>query len=368
MANSYDQFRVGLATTNLGDIRPERVSWIWPGRLAVGKLTALDGLPDLGKSTIALDLSARITTGRAMPDGPNGLDGPGDVVLFSAEDGLADTVAPRMEAAGGDRTRVHVVTATHYIGEEGDIQTRWPDLKRDVELLRATVEDAGARLVVIDVLMAYLDARTNSYRDQDMRSVLGPLAAMAEQTGCAVLFLRHPTKNGARDPILAGGGSIGIIGAARVGLLASFHPEDEELPESARRRLLAVSKCNVAAKADTLVYRLIPPDGHDVAAVIWGGTSPLGARDLTVDPRDASEHAELTDAQRVVMSLFADGAGAVRASDAEEAGRRAGIPKRTLTEARRKLHITTEKASMDSGWWWVLPSEGANEEAEEART
>jgi replicative DNA helicase len=113
----------GLAVTNLGHVQPERVVWIWDGRLAIGKLTPLDGLPDMGKSTIALDIAARITTGRPMPDGPNGLDGPADVILFSVEDGLADTVAPRMEAPSTDSSeRSHSIITQRCFCSRGGKQ------------------------------------------------------------------------------------------------------------------------------------------------------------------------------------------------------------------------------------------------------
>src|SRR5262249_61214174 len=109
-----------------------------------------------------------------------------------------------------------------------------------------------ARLVVVDVLAAYLSGQVDSYRDADVRRALHPLARLAEETGSVVLVLRHLSKSGGTNALYRGGGSIGIIGAARVGLLAAIDPEDDG------RRVLAVTKSNLAAIPSALAYRLAP--------------------------------------------------------------------------------------------------------------
>lgn len=337
----------GLVAIQLSTVAPERVRWLWYGRIPLGKVGVLDGLPDMGKSTIAVDLSARVTVGAPMPDGTDGLEHPADVVLLSAEDGLADTVVPRVLAAGGDPARIHVVAASRVAGVE-----RWPELGRDVAALEKLIVRVGARLLIVDVLMAYLDGHTtNSYRDQDMRAVLGPLAAMAERTGCATLLLRHPTKSGSRDPILNGGGSIGIMGAARVGLLVSWHPEDDQLPEGNRRRLLAVAKCNIAPKVDTMVYRLTgPADG--AAHIDWQGTSSIRAAELLVEPVTREEAEARSDAEAFILTYF-DDTGAVDAGTIEADAKKRGIARTTLFRAKTRLGITSEKVGI--GWVWVQP-------------
>ena len=346
----------GLITERLADVKAERVRWLWHGRLPLGKITVLDGLPDMGKSTVAIDLTARVSKGLPMPDGSDGLEHPAPVVMFTAEDGLADTVKPRLLAAGGADDLVHVVTATRVLDEEGNVRARWPDLTADVDKLGALVAMLDARLVVVDVLMAYLGARTNSYRDQDVRALLGPLSAMAEETRCAVLLLRHPTKAANRDPVLYGGGSIGIMGAARVGLLASLHPDDVELPEADRRRLLAVAKCNIAPKAETMVYRLVPaPDPEfEVARVSWEGTSGLRAADLLAEPSDTDEADARNEAERFVLSYFGD-EDAVRAADILKEASANKITPSTLRRARIRLRIDTERVGFgpSAEYWWM---------------
>ncbi|MGI8757153.1 MAG: AAA family ATPase [Acidimicrobiales bacterium] len=110
-------------STRLADVVPERVEWLWSGRLPRRKLVVLDGDPTVGKSTLMLDLVARITTGRPMPGETFATVLPSDVVLLAAEDGLADTIRPRLDAAGADCARVHHLDAVPVIGDEGTVQS-----------------------------------------------------------------------------------------------------------------------------------------------------------------------------------------------------------------------------------------------------
>src|SRR5262249_41661169 len=133
----------------LADVQSEKVTWLWPGRLALGKLTILSGDPGLGKSFLSLDIAARLTTGQMWPDG--GPAPPGTVVLLTAEDGVADTVRARFDAAGGDPERVHVLEAMR----EGNGE-RLFGLSRDLPALEELVQRSAAKLVIIDPVSAYL--------------------------------------------------------------------------------------------------------------------------------------------------------------------------------------------------------------------
>src|SRR5262249_30959459 len=124
------------------------------------------------------------------------------------------------------------------------------------------VRRVGARLVVIDVLAAYLSGRVDSYKDADIRRALAPLKRMAEDLGCAVVVLRHLVKARGGNALHAGGGSIGIGGAARSVLLVANDPTDES------RRVLAVTKCNIAAKAPSLGFRLVSTEPLDVVSPV----------------------------------------------------------------------------------------------------
>ncbi len=264
----------------LSDVEPERLTWLSRGRLAAGKLTVLDGDPGLGKSTLLAELPARVTRGDALPNGEAGR--PRGVVLLSAEDGLADTIRPRLEAAGADLDRVLALVAMPDEGDE-DGPGRLPTIPDDLGYVEELVRHADAALLVIDPLMAYLGADTNAHRDQDVRRALAALAALAERTGVAVVLIRHLNKAQSAHALYRGGGSIGIIGAARCGLLLAADPDDPE------RRVLAPTKANLARPPVTPVFRLAPVPGTDVARVAWLGETAHTAANLLAQPADEEE-------------------------------------------------------------------------------
>ena len=192
------------------DVQAEKVDWLWEGRIPYGKITVLDGDPGLGKSTVTLDLAARVSTGRSMPLADQQVRAPRDVILISVEDGLSDTVRPRLESAGADLARIHSLRS---VGTplDGDQPLSLPG---HMDSLRRAVEGKSASLLVIDPLMAVIDRGRDAHKDQDMRGLLGELAAMAEETHLAVLLVRHLNKAGGGRSLYCGGGSIGIVGAA----------------------------------------------------------------------------------------------------------------------------------------------------------
>ena len=208
-----------LKITTLADVEAERVEWLWKHRLPRGKLVVFDGDPELGKSTLALSFAAVVTTGGRWPDGTR-CEFPGDVLIMSAEDGLAVTVRPRSDAAGADVTKVHSLEAALIVNEKGERVDRSITLA-DVDRLHRAIQYYGAKLVIVDVLMAYMPDTRDSYRDQDVRSIFAPLSRIAADTGCTILVLRHLNNAKGGNPPYRGGGSIAIVGAARVGLLAT---------------------------------------------------------------------------------------------------------------------------------------------------
>jgi RecA-family ATPase len=228
----------------VADVDRELVRWLWPGRIPLAKVTVLDGDPGTGKSTLTLTIAAKVTTGSPFPDGAR--PEVGDVILLSAEDDIGDTIRPRLEAAGADLARCWVLPDVRPEGKE----PRPPELPADLFLLEDLVKSKAAALVVIDPLMAFLSGQVDSHRDQDIRRVLASLGYMAGRTGAAVVIVRHLRK-GAGSAIERGSGSIGIIGAARAGLLVAPDPEDEG------RRVLALTKSNLAKMPQALAYRLV---------------------------------------------------------------------------------------------------------------
>lgn len=343
--------RNNLTVTTLADVERERVGWLWRGYIPSGKLTMLDGDPGLGKSTCTLDLAARTTRGRLMPDGSmNDLDQPADVILLTVEDGLGDTVRPRLEAAGADLSRVHAIVGRTNADGAADIIT----LPDDIAAIEEIVIEKQARLVILDPLMAFLGSGTNSFRDQDVRRALAPVAASADRTGAAWLIVRHLNKSGGTNPLYRGGGSIGIIGAARSSLLVALDPDDED----GEQRILAPTKQNLAELPPSLAFQL-EPDG-DVARIEWNGTSDLDATDLLGSSNRTSQGPSpaVTEAVEFLSLMLQDGPLPTRQINTEASQLGISIP--SLRRARKQLNIQARRVGGAGGsgeWQLELPKE-----------
>lgn len=325
----------------LADVQPEPIHWLWQGYIPAGKLTLIDGDPGDGKSTLTLDLAARITTGREMPDGSPGRSG--DVLVMSAEDGIADTIRPRFDAAHGDPFRVRVL---HEV-REGGHPARPFELPTDLDRIRREIVSRRAVLLTIDPLMAFLGG-VDSHNDQSVRRALHPLSKMAEDTGCAIVVVRHLNKGSGSKALYRGGGSIGIGGAARAVHLVALDPDDES------RRLLAPVKINVAVKPETMAYRLVSVSvaGSDCARVQWEGTTSHRADDLVNMP-DEDERSARVSAVEFLQSALACGPRLSREVE-EEAQQAHSIAPRTLKRARQQLAVVAERRG---GEWWMRLSE-----------
>jgi putative DNA primase/helicase len=332
----------------LSDVKPEQVEWLWRGYIPLGKLTIVDGDPGLGKTLVSGDLAARVTTGGAMPDDSAGIDAAG-VVYFTAEDDPGDTLRPRAEAAGADLSRFLVVqTITVETGENGKTVERLPTF-RDTAFLRAAVDRVGAKIVIYDPFMAYLSGETNSFRDQDVRAELAPLAMLAQELGVAIVLIRHLNKGTSGNALYRGGGSIGIIGAARSGLMIAQHPDDES------RRVLSSQKLNLAARPASLEYS-IDAIGDGAPTVLWHGVSQYSATEI------ATTYSRMSDEDRSALDDAVDflreelSSGPQPAPDIERSAERVGISKATLRRAKEKLGL---KAYREGGLGregkWMLP-------------
>jgi hypothetical protein len=326
----------------VADVDREQVTWLWPGRIPRGKLVVLDGDPGVGKST--LTIAAKVSTGSPFPDGAR--PERGDVILLSAEDDIADTIRPRLEAAGADLNRCWVLPDVHPEGEP----PRPPELPADLFLLEDLVKSKAAALVVVDPLMAFLAGQVDSHRDQDVRRVLASMAYMAARTGAAVLIVRHMRK-GAGSALDKGSGSIGIIGAARAGLLVAPDPEDEG------RRILAMTKSNLAKMPEALAYRLVNDELYGAARVVWDGASRHTANDLVRARVDEDEAPALTEAARVLKEILAD--GPLPAGNVKRMAATAGVAERTLHRARHALGVTARRQGWGPGahYQWSMPAD-----------
>jgi hypothetical protein len=334
-----------LVVVRVSDVEAARVRWLWQGRIPGGKVTVLDGDPGLGKSTVTLDLTARITTGSPLP-GETGRRPPADVVLLSAEDGIDDTIRPRLEAAGANCERAHVVD--HVIDEDGT--ARPPELPGDLPEIQQLIVETGAVLLIVDPLMAFLAGEVNAHRDQDVRRALPPFKGLAEATGCAVLVVRHLNKAPGGNPLYRGGGSIGIGGAARSVLLVAQDPHDET------RRIIASAKSNLGPTPEALAYRIVADELRDCALVSWAGTVAYSAADLLTSPVEAPKRDQ---AEELLSELLAD--GPMRQSDIKRHTDAAGVSWRTVETAKKRLGIISEQRPVEGKRgagpsWWRLPN------------
>ena len=354
--------------TTLSDVEPEEVHWLWEGRIPLGKLTVLEGDPKSGKSTMTVDLAARVSTGSAMPDEtPSDLDGPAHCILMTAEDGLADTVRPRLDAAGADPSRVHSWDGIASTRADKTVM-RMPSMPLDVARLEALVIRHAAKLVIIDVLAAYLDEKVNSWNDKDVRRALAPLAKMAERTGAAVVVLRHLNKGIGTKAMYRGGGSIGISGQARSILLVGLDPNDE----TKQKQILAVTACNLAATAPSLNFKLTSIGPRAPVCIDWsGGPSILSADDLLIEPVSEDERADRKEIVGLLTSWTQNGPIAV--SEAKRKLRELGITASdaTLKRARRDAGVEVGKPSDFGGkrhYWRPGTVRSLNEGSESDRT
>jgi hypothetical protein len=332
---------------NVADVERERVSWLWPGRIPLGKVTVLDGDPGQGKSTLTLTIAAKMTTGSPFPDGVR--PEVGDVILLSAEDDIGDTIRPRLEAAGADLERCWVLPDVRPEGE----QPRPPELPADLFLLEDLIKSKAAALVVIDPLMAFLSSQVDSHRDQDVRRVLASLGYMAARTGAAVVIVRHMNK-GQGSALYRGSGSIGIVGAARAGLLVAPDPQDEQ------RRVLAMTKSNLAAMPDALAYRLVSDDLYACAKVVWDGTTSHTAAQLLRTPADPDEAPAQAEAEQVLREIMTHAAerGRISARRVKQLAAQAGVSERTLDRARKALGVVSRREGFGATaqYMWTMPA------------
>ena len=261
----------------MADIDPREVRWLWRGRIPLGRLTVLGGIPGAGKSYLTCDLAARISTGTPWPDGAQNVSG--SVLIVSAEDDPADTIRPRLDACHADVERIHVLSAVRRLTPDGDERETVFTLADVVALEEAMKGIPDLRLVIIDPIGSYMGGGVDAHRDSEVRSVLAPVAQLAERYGVAVLIVAHRRKGSAGTADETVLGSRAFTGIARAVWHLTRDTEDK------RRRMLLPGKMNLGPEGTGLAFAIA---GEPVATVQW----ERGDVNTTADEALAAERAQ----------------------------------------------------------------------------
>lgn len=340
----------------LADVNPEPINWLWPVRIARGKVSMVAGDPGLGKSLVTLDIAARVTQGKRWP--VDNIPCPiGDVVLLSAEDDAADTIRPRLDAVGADVRRVHLLQAVSAASYDGDLTTRSFSLRRDLNVLdKVLAERPDCALVIVDPVSAYLDG-TDSHNNADVRALLAPLGELAARHKVAVVCVAHLNKGGQQSAMYRVTGSLAFVAAARSVLAVT-----KDKGDPARRLVLPV-KNNLGADSLGLAYRIKSVNGLPV--VDWEPDPVTVSVDEALGSADTNEERSATDeAVDWLRDLLR--VGPMKASDVQKEARQAGIGDKPLRRARERLGIKPKKREFAGGWEWALPSIEVAQDAQDA--
>jgi len=328
----------------LADVPAMPIRWLWPGRMALGRITVLVGRPGEGKSFLTTDMAARVTTGSAWPDGSTGVSG--SAILICAEDDPSDTIRPRLDALGADTRRVHLLSMVRHTTSDGrrcESMFSLADLPALEQALRA---HRDCKLVVVDPIGSFLGAGADSHRDTDVRAVLAPVAKLAELYGPAVLVVAHRRKSAGAMADDLTMGSRAFTGIAR----AVWHLTRDSQNKS--RRLLLPGKNNLAAEGTGLAFSI----GGTPAVLSWENNPVALTADEAVR-QESGEHAGADSPQRRQAMMWlkkrlAD--GPVRLDEIKIEAQATGLSRRTLFRARDELDLHSYRDGNTGRWMWAL--------------
>lgn len=226
-----------LKLISMSEIQTEEVKWLWHPYIPLGKVTIVQGDPGEGKTTLILAVIAALTKGESFPESDEALE-PMNVIYQTAEDGLADTIKPRLVAVGADCSRVLVIDESKQ------------ELTLCDERLEQAIRETGAKLIVIDPMQAYLGGEVDMHRANEVRPVLKRVASMAERTGRAVILIGHMNKAQGLKASYRGLGSIDFRAAARSVLLVG------RLKDAPSIRVMAQDKNSLAPEGASIAFEL----------------------------------------------------------------------------------------------------------------
>ena len=339
-----------LILTGLAGVERELLEWLWPGRIPLGKLTLVAGDPGLGKSFVTLDIASRVSRGAPWPDLPLLKQVPGIVVLFSAEDDLGDTIAPRLDRMGANDRFIHAVQGVKLLNKQ-----RHFSLETDLRPLEAALDNLpGTRLVVIDPIAAYC-GKVDSHKNTDVRGLLAPLAELAARRRIAVVAVTHLSKTGGNKAVYRAMGSLAFAAAARAVWAITKDTNDPQ------RRLFLPAKLNLARDPDGLAYRIT--DGRvewDSEPVKMHADEAFAAEARAAEGKGDGRGGERREAMDWLREQLAN--GPVSSKQLGEDAKEMGFSDITLRRAYKEMGGKARKSQFAGGWVWELPGEGDHED------
>ena len=322
-----------LKLINMEQVEVEKIDWLIYPFIPFGKVTIVQGDPGEGKTTMVLQIIAKLTKGESVLSGSDEpiLEGktmaldPVNVIYQTAEDGLGDTIKPRLLAAGADCSRVMVI-------DDNDQALTMMDVR-----LEEAIIQTKARLVVLDPIQGFLGADVDMHRANEIRPLMKRVAILAEKYHCAIILIGHMNKNSNGKSSYRGLGSIDFQAAARSVLIVGRIKDEPEI------RVVSHVKSSLAPEGKSIALRLDKDKGFE-----WIGEYDISADDLlSGDNRGQKIHA----AKEFLKEILVSGSMA-QTKVAEEAESR-GIKKKTLWNAKKELEIDSVK--IGSQWFWMLP-------------
>ncbi len=314
-----------LKLINMEDIKCENVEWLWYQFVPYGKITIIQGDPGEGKTTLVLQMIAKLTRGETIINEET--KEPINVIYQTAEDGLSDTIKPRLVAANADCSKVLVID---------DKET--PLTMLDVRLEKA-ISETGARLVVLDPIQGFLGADVDMHRANEIRPVMKHIAEIAEKYRCAIILVGHMNKNSNGKSSYRGLGSIDFQAAARSVLIVGRVKGEPEV------RVVCHVKSSLAPEGKSIAFRLDKEEGFQ-----W-----IGEYDVSVDDLLAADNRgqKVREAKEFLKEILKS--GSMTQKEISEEAENHGIKNKTLWNAKSDLKV--ESVKIGNQWFWMLPKE-----------
>ena len=316
--------KIELKMIRMSEVQSQEIEWLWYPFIPYGKLTIIQGDPGDGKTTMVLNLAAKLSKGEALDENMKVTE-PVNVIYQTAEDGLADTVKPRLELAGADCERIIVI-------DESDKSLSMVD-----ERLEEAIVRTGARLLILDPIQAYLGGGMDMNRANEARDMTKKLGALAEKTKCAIILIGHMNKASGNKAAYRGMGSIDFFAVARSVLLVG------RVEGESNTRAVVQIKNNLAAF------------GHPKAfALSEEGFQWIGDYEITVDEvlGGIAPKANKMEQAKQMLRELAETQNAVLSNEIFDRADELGISKRTLENAKKELGIRARK--INNAWYWEL--------------